>query len=47
MSLVAPVENGKVVESASQSSLKKANGTGSDMDKEAFLQLLQFVWNYL
>ena len=47
MSLVAGVENGKVVESASQSSLKKAEGTGSgEMDKEAFLQLLVAQMKY-
>lgn len=46
MSLMAPIENGQVVESASQSSLKKANGTGSDMDKEAFLQLLVAQMKY-
>jgi len=46
MSLVAPIEDGKVVESASQSSLKKAEGTGSDMDKDAFLQLLVAQMKY-
>ena len=38
MSLVAGIEDGKIVESASQSSLEKAKSNG--MDKDAFLQLL-------
>ena len=46
MSLVAPIEDGKVVESASQSSLKKAESAGSDMDKDAFLQLLVAQMKY-
>ena len=46
MALVAPVEDGKVVESASQSSLKKANSASSDMDKDAFLQLLVAQMQY-
>ena len=46
MSLMAPIENGKVVESASQSSLKKTNSAGNDMDKEAFLQLLVAQMKY-
>ena len=40
MSLVAAVENGKIVESASESSLKKTSSSSSGMDKDAFLQLL-------
>ena len=44
MSLVAGVEDGKVIESASQSSLEKANSTG--MDKDAFLQLLVAQMKY-
>ena len=47
MALVAPIENGKVVETTSQNSLKntsKANNSG--MDKEAFLQLLVAQMKY-
>ena len=44
MSLVAGVEDGKIIESASQSSLKEANSTG--MDKDAFLQLLVAQMKY-
>lgn len=41
MALVAPVENGKIVETESQNSLKNTSKTnGSNMDKDAFLQLL-------
>ena len=41
MALVAPVENGKVVETTSQNSLKNQAVSNNDsMDKEAFLQLL-------
>lgn len=47
MSLVAAVENGKIVESASQSSLSRATGTDNDsMDKDAFLQLLVAQMKY-
>lgn len=46
MSLVAPVEDGKFVESASQSSLSKANSANNDMDKDAFLQLLVAQMKY-
>lgn len=47
MALVAPVENGKVVETASQASVKKSTKTSSDgMDKEAFLQLLVAQMKY-
>ena len=47
MALVAPIENGKVVETASQSSLNKATSTSNDsMDKEAFLQLLVAQMKY-
>ncbi len=46
MSLIAPVEDGKFVESTSQSSLSKAKETGSDMDKDAFLQLLVAQMKY-
>ena len=47
MSLVAQIENGKVVESASQTSLKKANqASSSGMDKDAFLQILVAQMKY-
>ena len=49
MSLVAPIEDGKVVESASQSSLSssgKVKEESSDMDNDAFLQLLVAQMNY-
>lgn len=47
MSLFAPVEDGKFVESASQSSLSsKTKEAGSDMDKDAFLQLLVAQMKY-
>lgn len=46
MALVAPVEDGKIVESASQNSLHKANATGGEMDKDAFLQLLVAQMKY-
>lgn len=44
MSLVQGVEDGKLIESASQSSLEKASSTG--MDKDAFLQLLVAQMKY-
>lgn len=46
MSLVAPIEDGKFVESASQSSLSKTNGPQNDMDKDSFLQLLVAQMKY-
>lgn len=46
MSLVAPVKDGKVVETESQNSLKKANASNNSMDKEAFLQLLVAQMQY-
>jgi len=46
MGLVAPVEDGKVVETESQSSLKKANSSNNGMDKDAFLQLLVAQMQY-
>lgn len=47
MSLVAPVEDGKVVETSSQSSLEKAQKKSSNgMDKDAFLQLLVAQMRY-
>lgn len=44
--LYAPVENGKIVETASQSSLKKATSSNNGMDKDAFLQLLVAQMQY-
>ena len=47
MALVAGVENGKVIETASQASLKKSTEkAGNDMDKDAFLQLLVAQMKY-
>lgn len=47
MALVAPVENGKIVETASQTSVKNSTKKSSDgMDKEAFLQLLVAQMKY-
>ena len=47
MALVAPVKNGKIVETASQASVKKStNSSKSGMDKEAFLQLLVAQMKY-
>lgn len=47
MALVAGVEDGKIVESASQSSLKNTSKTANnDMDKDAFLQLLVAQMKY-
>ena len=47
MSLIAPIENGKVVETSSQSSLEKAKkSSSSGMDKDAFLQLLVAQMRY-
>lgn len=47
MALMATVENGKVVESASQSSLKNTSKTSNNgMDKDAFLQLLVAQMKY-
>lgn len=47
MALMAPVEDGKVQESASQNSLKNTSKTsGSTMDKDAFLQLLVAQMKY-
>lgn len=46
MALVAPIENGKVVETTSQSSLNKVNSANNDMDKDAFLQLLVAQMKY-
>ena len=47
MSLVAGVEDGKIVTSTSQSSLSdKVSGKGSNMDKDSFLQLLVAQMKY-
>lgn len=46
MKLYAPVEDGKLVESASQNSLGKINGNTNEMDKDAFLQLLVAQMKY-
>lgn len=47
MALVQPVENGKIVETASQNSLKnKTKTNNSGMDKDAFLQLLVAQMQY-
>lgn len=46
MALMAPVKDGQFVESASQSSLNKANSTSNGMDKDAFLQLLVAQMKY-
>lgn len=47
MALVAAVEDGKIVESTSQSSLRNTSSTSNDsMDKEAFLQLLVAQMQY-
>ena len=47
MALMAPVENGKIVETESQNSLKNTSKTSnSGMDKDAFLQLLVAQMKY-
>ena len=46
MALVQAVEDGKLVESTSQSSLSQTTGASSDMDKDAFLQLLVAQMKY-
>ncbi len=47
MALVAPVENGKIVETASQTSVKNSKKSSNNgMDKEAFLQLLVAQMKY-
>ncbi len=47
MALVAAVENGKVVETASQNSLKNKSTSSTDgMDKDTFLQLLVAQMKY-
>lgn len=47
MALLAPVEDGKIVETTSQNSLKNTSKTSKDgMDKDAFLQLLVAQMKY-
>lgn len=47
MALLQPVENGKIVETQSQNSLKNTSGTSSNgMDKDTFLQLLVAQMKY-
>lgn len=47
MALVAPVENGKIVETESQNSLKNTSkASQSGMDRDAFLQLLVAQMKY-
>lgn len=46
MSIMAPVEDGKIVETTSQNSLKNSSKTSGDMDKDAFLQLLVAQMQY-
>ncbi|MBQ8821338.1 MAG: flagellar hook capping protein [Lachnospiraceae bacterium] len=46
MSLMAPVENGQVVSTTSQTSLSGKTGGASDMDKDSFLQLLVAQMKY-
>ena len=47
MALVAPVKDGKIVETASQTSVSNAAKSKSNgMDKEAFLQLLVAQMKY-
>lgn len=46
MALLAPVENGKIVETESQNSLKNKTGSNSGMDKDTFLQLLVAQMKY-
>lgn len=46
MSLVAPIKDGKVVETESQKSMDKAKKSSGGMDKEAFLQLLVAQMRY-
>lgn len=46
MALMAPVENGKIVETESQNSLKNKTGNTDGMDRDAFLQLLVAQMQY-
>lgn len=46
MALMQAVENGQIVESASQNSLKSTSKSSNGMDKDAFLQLLVAQMRY-
>lgn len=46
MALVAPIKDGQVVESASQSSLNRNSAAANGMDKDSFLQLLVAQMKY-
>lgn len=46
MSLIAPIEDGKVVSTTSQDSLSSKSTSNNGMDKEAFLQLLVAQMKY-
>lgn len=46
MALVQPVENGKIVETESQNSLKNKSGSSNGMDRDTFLQLLVAQMKY-
>ena len=46
MALFAPVENGKIVETESQNSLKNKSANKNGMDKDTFLQLLVAQMKY-
>ena len=46
MALVAGVQDGKIIESASQSSLKNQTTAAGEMDKDSFLQLLVAQMQY-
>lgn len=46
MALVAPVENGKLVETTSQASLANTSKSSDGMDKDSFLQLLVAQMKY-
>ena len=46
MALFAPVENGKIVETESQNSLKNKSADKNGMDKDTFLQLLVAQMKY-
>lgn len=46
MALMAPIENGSIVESASQNSLSNSRTSNNSMDKDAFLQLLVAQMKY-
>lgn len=46
MAAIAQVQDGKIVESSTQTSLNQSTGTGSTMDKDTFLQLLVAQMKY-